>query len=89
MTKQEFQDLIITVINDNNGGKGTEIATLVGVSLTDKNLAAELEYDIWEDGFTPLIEQGKIIEIEYVLPNMPHRIKSFFLPADTEILPAR
>lgn len=32
-----------------------------------------------------LVRENKIVEIEYVLPSLNFRIKSFFLPAGTEI----
>lgn len=32
-----------------------------------------------------LVKQGEIIEIEYTLPNMDYRIKSFYLPKGTHI----
>jgi hypothetical protein len=32
-----------------------------------------------------LVENGDIIEVEYVLSNMPHTIKSFYLPAGTVV----
>jgi len=34
-----------------------------------------------------LVEEGELIEIEYTLPNMSYRVKSFLLPKGTEIDP--
>lgn len=35
---------------------------------------------------TELIDSGDLREIEYILPTMPYRIKSFLLPKGTDIL---
>lgn len=32
-----------------------------------------------------LIEYGEIIEVEYVLPDMPYRSKSFYLPKGAKV----
>ncbi len=32
-----------------------------------------------------LIEDGEIVEIEYVLPDMPYRTKSFYLPKGAKV----
>jgi len=32
-----------------------------------------------------LINSGEVVEVEYTLPNMPYRIKSFLLPKGTSV----
>jgi len=40
----------------------------------------------WPEVLIEAIQQKKVVEIEYILPNMTYRIKSFILPAGTKIL---
>lgn len=39
----------------------------------------------WEHAVELLIAEGKIIELEYIQPNMPYRVKTILFPAGTEI----
>ena len=40
---------------------------------------------IWPDILKEAILAGKVVEIEYTLPNMNYRVKSFILPGGTEV----
>ena len=74
-TKQLFKEAIIEAVTRLQGCKATELAAehnLIGV----KNLPQLL---------AELVKEGKILEVEYVLPNMKYRIKSFLLPAGTKV----
>lgn len=39
----------------------------------------------WHHAVELLIAENKIIELEYIQPNMPYRVKSILFPAGTEI----
>lgn len=41
------------------------------------------EFDI--DIIDEMVSAGELVEIEYVLPTMNYRVKSFLLPAGTEV----
>lgn len=62
--------------------KATEIASdpLLIKSIIDSKLDVDIGVLLNE-----LVEQKRIVEIEYVLPQMHYRIKSLYLPKGTEI----
>ena len=83
MTKLE-QDIIETVMNM-QGGKVTEVI----VNLPERCFRSpDVDDNIAEDivqTIDSLVRRGHLVEIEYVLPSMDYRIKSFLLPADTNV----
>ncbi len=72
---------LITRIEDlvSNGIKGVELATILATEFI------QLEQIEIMGTIEELVEQGEIIEIQYVLPHMDYRIKSFYLPKGTKI----
>jgi hypothetical protein len=81
MTKEEYQSLIVQIVG--NGIKAVDLATRLAVQLSENNI--DVPYDVWTDGLVPLITSGELIEIEYVVPDVDYRIKSFLLPKGTQI----
>lgn len=76
----DIQNRIVEIVNSSQGLKGTELA----VKLATEFLSIQSESIIhWIDS---CVEEGLIQEIEYVLPNMDYRIKSFYLPMGTSII---
>ncbi len=71
--KQAILDYIVQI----QGCKATELMVAVaGVEGSADAVQAAEE----------LVAEGSIMEIEYTVPNLPDRIKSFYLPKDSEIL---
>lgn len=70
-----------------------KITELQGVKAT--TLVTELPNEVIEWGsvrkndilqvFEELVKDGEILEIEYVLPSINYRTKSFYVPKDTKI----
>jgi len=72
------QALIIKVVSDKNGCKAMDLAANREIALSvDKDDSLMSNVDI-------LVTEGKLIEIEYVLPQS-ERVKSFLLPANTDV----
>ena len=78
MTRDEAKQAIIEVINNHQGCKSTEIPA----GLLKKSVESIFDYGI-SNLLEELVREDKVIEIEYTLPNMEYRIKSFYLPAKT------
>ena len=77
MTKLE-QEIIETVV-EMQGGKATEIIANLPETCFD-NGADDIIQTI-----DHLVQTGHLVEVEYVLPQMDYRIKSFYLPANTKV----
>lgn len=82
MTKSDMKADIAATVLECQGCKATELVVKLP-EWTRKGM-----YDSPFD-FVELIEEmvdeGTLVEVEYVLPNMQYRIKSFLLPAGTSI----
>lgn len=77
ITLDEAVDLVAKAVLDLQGCKATEL-------IADKRLH---QYDFpWPTALEEAVKRGKLVEVEYTLPNMAWRIKSFYLPAGTKIL---
>lgn len=66
--------LIIEAVTNYQGLKLTELASL-------DELADIAVVDLVNE----LIKEGNLVEVEYVLPSMNYRVKSFILPKGTEV----
>lgn len=79
-TKEQAKIKLVEKIEGLQGIKATELVSLPDVCLAN-----------WSQGFDipdlldELVSENRIVEIEYALPEMSRRIKSFYLPAKTEI----
>lgn len=78
MTRKEAKDCLALAIKNANGCKGTEVPLLV------KENIFEIKDDI-TNLLEEMVEEGLIMEVQYVLPHLPNRIKSFYLPKGTEV----
>jgi len=73
---EELKNKVLEIVTENNGCKLMELVVDC-INLKD---AACLSEAVEE-----LVKEGRLIEIEYCVPNMSYRTKSFLLPANTEI----
>lgn len=72
------QALILKTVTDRNGCKAMDLAA-------NKDIALSCELnDSLVDNIETLVFEGKLIEIEYILPQSD-RVKSFLLPANTDV----
>jgi len=77
MTRDEAKTLVLSKVEEIQGCKATVLA--VTIASTSEQMESLLPYPLPEL-IEELIEEGRLIEIEYALPTMSYRIKSFLLP---------
>jgi len=84
MTREEAKNLIVEIVKAVQGCKATELpvhaATLHPEFVQDGERFRQIPELIDE-----LIDEEKLVEVAYSLPDMKYRSKSFLLPAGTEI----
>jgi hypothetical protein len=81
MTEQIIiKNLIVAAIEGKQGCKTTELIVIPSLIQAVVEMRGDFMALIQE-----LIDEGRIIEIEYTVPNLDWRIKSFLLPAGSTI----
>jgi hypothetical protein len=78
MTPQEAIRQVVS-----NGKKAVELVTEVNILLSETGSEFPTDLPAIID---QMVKDGELVEIEYVLPDMNYRIKSFYLPKGTEII---
>jgi hypothetical protein len=81
MTMLEFQELLVRRITELQGCKATE---LVSDEEVVKALMVNDDISLL-DALDAIVTTNRIVEIEYVLPELDFRVKSFYLPANTQV----
>jgi hypothetical protein len=76
LTRREAKAYILSLVQTKQGVKATELAAETALALMDHNVP-EL--------FQELVREGQMVEVEYVLPNLERRAKSFYLPKGTKV----
>jgi hypothetical protein len=77
MTK--LQERVIELVTIRQGMKGVDLAAILATEFIGEG--SEVILDQIDD----LVNEGWLVEIEYILPLTEYRIKSFFLPKNTSI----
>jgi len=83
MTKEEAKSLIVSTVERTQGCKATQVLCLVE-NEGDMILLAR-DYNVVEL-IAELVKERKLVEVEYILPAMNYRVKSFLLPALTKVM---
>lgn len=78
MTIDELKTKIAERVFELQGCKATEIFHCTELVFECLVLTRDLPAILEE-----MVSEGKLVEVEYLLPNMNYRIKSFLLPAGT------
>ena len=83
-----IKDVLVRTVVEAQGLKATELANLFLDDLSPEEARAVRHR---EDLDLPrlmreLVEDGELVEVEYVLPTMNYRAKSFFLPRNSEVV---
>lgn len=73
---------IVNIVVEAQGLKWTDLVVKATKVLVETN-PQDFRHINVNDVITSLIEDGELIEIEYVLPALSYRVKSFILPAGT------
>jgi hypothetical protein len=76
MTGKEAKDTIVGYVETHNGCKAIDMCLCEMLMPYDGELMELVD---------ELVEEGRLIEVEYTLPQMPYRTKSFLFSAGTEI----
>ena len=78
----ELRELIVDVLGETSGLKATELAARVVAAVYQRADARMIQLDPEQvlGEFAALVASGDMIEIEYIVPRMPDRVKSFYLP---------
>lgn len=80
ITREQLKDRIYNIIVNLQGCKATEL-----VLKFDREMLETLEVIDLSTVLTEMMHDQKIIEVEYELPELNWRSKSFFLPFGTEV----
>jgi hypothetical protein len=78
----EARDEILKIVDSKQGCKATELVAAFAI------LHPDYEGDVLND-IEGLINEKKLIEVEYILPNMDYRVKSMLFPAKTRVIRVR
>ena len=79
MTRSEAKDQLATIIREKQGCKATDL--LGSKAVLEIILADHPLLDLIEE----LVSEGRLVEIEYCLADLPYRTKNFLLPEGTII----
>ncbi len=77
LSEREAKDMIVEAVESKQGCKATELTAIPEIVL---GVGDNLVPYIYE-----LVEEGRLVEVEYTVPSVPYRLKSFLLPQGTEI----
>lgn len=67
----DLKDFLVEWVIEHQGVKGGELVVAGTVRFGEK-----FKLEVLEE----LVQEGRLVEIEYVLPSMDYRVKSFYLP---------
>jgi len=79
-TDRQLRELIAAIVTHQQGCKGVELVTQVVVQAHNAGLDAASDGRSVLEMLQRMVDQGELVEFEYVLPEFPGRAKSFFLP---------
>jgi hypothetical protein len=72
MNKEQAAKIVLQLVENKQGVKATELAPYLVEN-------QDIHYP-WVDLIYELIQKGELVEVEYVLPQLNYRAKSFLLP---------
>lgn len=75
---------VVEIVKENPGIKSTELAAKLTIKKCENNLKVEGSEIV--KAIDDAAKEGLIIEMEYILPSTPYRIKSIYFPADTKLM---
>ena len=75
---------VVEIVKENPGIKSTELAAKLTIKKCENNLKVEGSEIV--KAIEDAAKEGLILEMEYILPSTPYRIKSVYFPADTKLM---
>ena len=83
MLPESVETAIINIVNETQGLKATELAVKLVERLIAKDSMQPFDLpQLLED----LVKKHLIVEVEYIVPQVSYRTKSFLLPAGTKVM---
>ncbi len=78
--RENAKQLVVDAVTNLQGCKATELAARVSIDLSDVLDTLDLPTILEE-----LVREKRLIEVSYILPTMTYRLKSFYLPCNTDV----
>lgn len=75
---------VVEIVKENPGIKSAELSAKLTIKKCENNLKVEGSEIV--KAIDDAAKEGLILEMEYILPSMPYRIKSVYFPADTKLM---
>lgn len=85
MTIDELKTRIAERVFELQGCKATELYFMEELVVECRSADADSKARDLPAIIEEMVSEGKLVEVEYLLPNMNYRIKSFLLPAGTVV----
>lgn len=79
MDTSDVKQLICTMVEESQGCKATELVCRIAELHDEELMSFDITFLIQE-----LVDAKELVEVEYTLPNVSYRLKSFLLPKGTE-----
>jgi hypothetical protein len=80
-TKDEVKDIVVDLVTSCQGAKATQLAAVAVEQIAGVLESTGYDPEIVEE----LVAEGRLVEVEYILPDMDYRCKSFLLPQGTKV----
>lgn len=80
MLRETIKDVIVKVVEQQQGCKGVKLVTEV-IAEYPASCNSDFPALIKE-----CVKEERIVEVKYILHTMQNRIKTFYLPAGTEVI---
>jgi len=77
----EIKDIISRVINSHQGINGVELV----IEVMYQASVTPFPIEEYENALIELVTEKEIVEVEYTLPTMDYRVKSWYLPKGTMV----
>ena len=74
---------VVEIVKENPGINSAELAVKLTIKKCENNL--KVEGSVIVKAIEDAAKEGLILEMEYILPSTPYRIKSVYFPADTKL----
>jgi hypothetical protein len=82
MTKSDMKAAIVEVVTECQGCKAIELLCKLPTHARQGIQESSIDFpDLIEE----MVAEGSLVEVEYILPNMKYRAKSFLLPPGTSV----
>lgn len=83
-SKEDIRKAILDIVRNSNGIKNVDLA----LKVLERSIPYLFESHLYGDCIQELVDEGEIMEIEYVLPHMDYRTKSMYFPKGTKVIAA-